>query len=78
MKPRLIKIYTAIFTIALLASACHKCVECTEYLPNGGEAIIWPEICGKKDEIKEYRKFMEDGANPQNKVQCKERKTTLF
>lgn len=59
-------------------TACHKCVECTEMNAVGGNEIEYPEICGKKDDINEYRKYMENNVNPDNKVKCKERKTTLF
>ena len=62
----------------LSAGACHKCVECTETNATGGNEIEWPEVCGKKQEIEDYRSYMEQVVNPGNKVQCKERKTTLF
>jgi hypothetical protein len=62
----------------LINSACHKCVECTEINSAGGNDYEWPEICGKRKEIDDYRKYMESSVNPQNKVQCTERKTTLF
>jgi hypothetical protein len=53
-------------------------VECIEYNSVGGKDIEYPEICGKKTQIDDYRKYMEDNVNPDNKVKCKERKTTLF
>jgi hypothetical protein len=61
-----------------LNTACHKCVECTELNPAGAEEIKYPEICGKKKDIYDYRNYMENNVNPKNKVKCKERKTTLF
>ena len=62
----------------LLNTACHKCVECTELNASGGDEIEYPEICGKKKDISDYRKYMENNVNPDNKVKCTERKTTLF
>lgn len=67
-----------LLTALFFNTACHKCVECTETNPAGGKAIEYPEICGKKKEIDEYRNYMENNVNPDNKVKCTERKTTLF
>jgi hypothetical protein len=70
-----------LFAIALalfLNTGCHKCVECTETNSAGGNHILWPEVCGKKKVIDDYRKYMESIVDPGNKVQCTERKTTLF
>lgn len=64
--------------ITFVGTSCHKCVECIEYNSQGGKEIEYPEICGKKTEIDDYRKYQEDNVNPDNKVKCKERKTTLF
>jgi hypothetical protein len=71
-------ILVAFVSCLLLNTACHKCVECTELNSAGGKEIEWPEVCGKKKEIDDYRKYMEGVVNPKNKVQCTERKTTLF
>jgi len=68
----------SILTAILISTACHKCVECTESTTNGGKVLEWPEICGKKKEIDEHRKYMESIVNPGSKVKCVERKTTLF
>jgi hypothetical protein len=71
-------IFATIISCILLNTACHKCVECTEFNSAGKKVLQWPETCGKKKEIEDYRKFMESVVNPNNKVQCTERKTTLF
>lgn len=67
-------ILVALFSLA----SCHRCVECVEQTSAGGKVIEWPEICGKKTEIQEKRKFMESVVNPGNKVKCTERKTSLL
>jgi hypothetical protein len=76
------KYKTLVFSILtgalFLNTACHKCVECTEMNAAGGKEIEYPEICGKKADIDDYRKYMEDNVNTSNKVKCTERKTTLF
>jgi hypothetical protein len=61
-----------------LNTACHKCVECIETNALGKSTTEWPEICGKKKDIDNYRKYMENNVDPDNKVKCEERKTTLF
>jgi hypothetical protein len=71
-------VFLTLMTSLLLNSACHKCVECTEINAVGDKELQWPETCGKKKEIDEYRLFMEGTVNPGNKVKCTERKTTLF
>lgn len=70
--------YLLIASAICINTACHKCVECKELNTAGGNEIIWPEVCGKKKEIDDYRKYMEGVVDPGNKVQCTERKTTLF
>ncbi len=74
------KIRLALLLLVITATtACHKCVECTETDAGGTKVIEWPEICGKKKYIEERRKHYEEIVNPNgNKVQCVERKTTLF
>jgi hypothetical protein len=67
-----------ILLVLFIGTSCHKCVECIEYNSVGGKDIEYPEICGKKTQIDDYRKYMEDNVNPDNKVKCTERKTTLF
>ncbi|HRG59914.1 MAG TPA: hypothetical protein PK323_13240 [Bacteroidia bacterium] len=71
-------ILIAVATFAFIGTSCHKCVECIEYNSQGGKDIEYPEICGKKAEIDDYRKYQEGNVNPGNKVKCEERKTTLF
>lgn len=68
----------AVVSLSIIGTSCHKCVECTEYNSQGGKDTEYPEICGKKDEIDDYRKYQEGNVNPGNKVKCEERKTTLF
>jgi hypothetical protein len=53
-------------------------VQCTEYNPAGKKELEYRETCGKKDEIDDYRIERENNLNPNNKVKCEERKTTLF
>lgn len=77
MRNKFILILTIGFAL-FLNTGCHKCVECTESNSVGGKEIEYPEICGKKNDIDDYRKYMEDNVNPDNKVKCTERKTTLF
>ena len=67
-----------LISVVFLTTACHKCVECTETNSAGKRSIEWPEICGKKKDIDNYRKYMENNVNPDNKITCEERKTTLF
>jgi len=71
-------ILVTILSCILLNTACHKCVECTEFNSAGEKVLQWPETCGKKKEIEDYRQFMESVVNPNNKVQCTERRTSLF
>ncbi|MFN4811220.1 MAG: hypothetical protein ACK5P4_02335 [Bacteroidota bacterium] len=75
---RSIIFYTAILTLLFASSACRKCVQCTEYNPAGKKELQYRETCGKKDEIDDYRIEQENNVNPNNKVKCEERKTTLF
>ena len=77
MKNKALTLIT-ILSFLLISTACHKCVECTEMNSAGGKTIEWPEVCGKKKVIDDYRKYMESVVDPKNKVQCTERKTTLF
>ncbi len=71
-------VFIAIICSLFFNTACHKCVECTELNSAGGKVIEWPETCGKKKVIDDYRKYLESIVNPKNKVQCTERKTTLI
>jgi hypothetical protein len=70
--------FLAITLSIFLNTACHKCVECTEFNSAGKKVLQWPETCGKKKVIDDYRKYIESIVNPNNKIQCTERKTTLF
>jgi hypothetical protein len=78
MKYKSFAFLTFFIATLLLQSACHKCVECTETASSGEKEIEYPEVCGKKSQIDDYRKYMENNVNPSNKVKCTERKTTLF
>lgn len=71
-------IVVILFFALFITSACHRCVQCTEYDIDEEKVMEWPEICGKKTQIKEQAESFKASVNPNNHIVCDERKTTLF